>query len=56
MRVLRAIGVLEEILKKINPNEVRSRGFWFYDGLSDSSEPFFEVCPCDFKWNDFAVD
>lgn len=56
MRVLRAIGVLEEILKKINPNEVRNRGFWFYDGLSDSSEPFFEVCPCDFKWNDFAVD
>ena len=45
VRVLRKIGVLDEILKKINPKEVRNRGFWFYDGLSYSSEPFFKVCP-----------
>ena len=45
VRVLRTIGVFDEILKKINPNEVRQRGPRFYDGLSDSNQPFFEVRP-----------
>ena len=30
-------------MKKINPDEVRNRGFKFYDGLSDSNVPFYEV-------------
>ena len=43
VRILRTIGILDDIMKKINPDEVRNRGFKFYDGLSDSNVPFYEV-------------
>ncbi|KAI0361022.1 FAD/NAD-P-binding domain-containing protein [Trametes cingulata] len=33
IRVLKAIGVLDEILKKTNPAELRPKGFRFYSGL-----------------------
>ena len=37
------MGIMDDILKKINPDEVKDRGFKFYDGLSDSHEAFFSV-------------
>ena len=41
--MLRKLGILEDIMKKINPDEVKNRGFRFYDGTSDSPEHFYEV-------------
>ena len=43
VRVLQQLGILEDILKKLNPSEVRNRGFRYYDGLSDSPEHFHEA-------------
>ena len=35
MRVLRAVGVLDELFKKINPAELRTRGFVYYHGVGE---------------------
>ena len=35
VRVLQAVGVLDEVLKKINPAELKTRGFVFYYGVGE---------------------
>ncbi|EJF67164.1 FAD/NAD(P)-binding domain-containing protein [Dichomitus squalens LYAD-421 SS1] len=40
VRVLKAVGLLDEVLKKIHPSELRTRGFIYYNGLGDNQEVF----------------
>lgn len=35
VRVLKTVGVLDELLKKINPAELRTRGFVYYYGVGE---------------------
>ncbi len=35
VRVLKAVGVLDELLKKIDPAELRTRGFVYYYGVGE---------------------
>ncbi|KAH9920248.1 FAD/NAD-P-binding domain-containing protein [Epithele typhae] len=37
--VLKKLGILEHLMKLIDPSELRDRGFRFYDGFSESVEP-----------------
>ncbi len=43
MRALDKMGLLDAILKKVNPAELKARSFSFYEGLSDNHEAFFTV-------------
>ncbi|TBU25307.1 FAD/NAD(P)-binding domain-containing protein [Dichomitus squalens] len=48
VRALRAIGLLDELLKKISPSELRTRGFVYYGGLGDNQKIFaYEAHPED---------
>ncbi|PIL31454.1 hypothetical protein GSI_06155 [Ganoderma sinense ZZ0214-1] len=38
VRVLKAVGVLDELLKKINPAELRTRGFVYYYGVGEQEK------------------
>ncbi|RDX51872.1 FAD/NAD(P)-binding domain-containing protein [Lentinus brumalis] len=41
VRALDKMGLLDAILKKVNPAELKARSFSFYEGLSDNHEAFF---------------
>ncbi|KAI0699364.1 FAD/NAD(P)-binding domain-containing protein [Cerioporus squamosus] len=41
VRTLDKMGLLDAILKKVNPAELMARSFSFYEGLSDSHEAIF---------------
>lgn len=43
MRILDKLGLLDKILQKVNPAELKARSFSFYEGLSDSHEPYYTV-------------
>ncbi|KAI0673685.1 FAD/NAD-P-binding domain-containing protein [Trametes maxima] len=43
VRVLKEFGVLDEVLKKINPGELSPKGFRYYSGLADH-ELVYEMC------------
>ena len=46
VRVLEKLGLLDAILKKVNPAELKARSFSYYEGLSDSHEAIYTVSLC----------